>query len=76
LSDCEVEEGAEIPGAGCKRKLEAVAARLGAADLLDVVINDYSGAAGLGVGYKAFSSSRVIRPVSGVLLLIAASPKD
>jgi putative ATP-dependent endonuclease of OLD family len=38
----EVAAGAEFPGAGRKRKLEAVAAGLGAADLLDVVINDYS----------------------------------
>jgi putative ATP-dependent endonuclease of the OLD family len=33
---------AEIPGAARKRKLEALAERLGAADLLRVVINDYS----------------------------------
>ena len=38
----EVAEGAETPGAGRKRKLGAVAAGLGAADLLDVIINDYS----------------------------------
>lgn len=38
----EIEEGAEIPGVSRKRKLEAIAAGLGAADLLDVVINDYS----------------------------------
>lgn len=38
----EVAEGAVTPGAGRKRDLEAVAAKLGASDLLDVVINDYS----------------------------------
>ena len=38
----EVAAGVEFPGVGRKRKLEGVAAGLGAADLLDVVINDYS----------------------------------
>lgn len=38
----EVAEGAEFPGVVRKRKLDAVAAGLGAADLLDVVVNDYS----------------------------------
>lgn len=38
----EVAEVAMTPGAGRKRDLEAVAAKLGASDLLEVVINDYS----------------------------------
>lgn len=38
----EVAEGAITPGAVRKRDLEAIAARLGASDLLEVVINDYS----------------------------------
>ncbi len=38
----EVAAGVESPGVGRKRKLEAVAEGLGAADLLEVVINDYS----------------------------------
>jgi putative ATP-dependent endonuclease of the OLD family len=38
----EVAEGAITPGAGRKRDLEATVAGLGAGDLLDVVINDYS----------------------------------
>jgi putative ATP-dependent endonuclease of OLD family len=38
----EVAAGVEFPGVGRKRKLEAVGAGLGAADLLNVVINDYS----------------------------------
>jgi putative ATP-dependent endonuclease of OLD family len=38
----EVAEGAMTPGAGRKRDLEAMVARLGAGDLLEVVINDYS----------------------------------
>lgn len=38
----EVAAGAVTPGAGRKRDLEAVAAKLGASDLLEVVINDYS----------------------------------
>lgn len=38
----EVAEGALTPGAGRKRDLEALVARLGADDLLEVVINDYS----------------------------------
>lgn len=38
----EVSEGAEFPGVARKRKLDAIAAGLGAADLLDVVVNDYS----------------------------------
>ncbi len=38
----EVAEGAMTPGAGRKRDLEATAAGLGAGDLLEVVINDYS----------------------------------
>ena len=38
----EVAEGAMIPGAGRKRDLEALVAGLGAGDLLEVVINDYS----------------------------------
>ena len=38
----EVAAGAEFPGVGRKRKLDAIAAGLGAADLLNVVINDYS----------------------------------
>lgn len=38
----EVAAGEMTPGAGRKRDLEAVAARLGASDLLEVVINDYS----------------------------------
>lgn len=38
----EVAEGAERPGAARKRELDAVAAALGAGDLLEVVINDYS----------------------------------
>lgn len=38
----EVAEGAIIPGAGRKRDLEALVAGLGAGDLLEVVINDYS----------------------------------
>ncbi len=38
----EVAAGVEFPGVGRKRKLEGVAGGLGAADLLDVVINDYS----------------------------------
>jgi putative ATP-dependent endonuclease of OLD family len=38
----EVADGGESPGDGRKRKLETVAARLGAVDLLDVIINDYS----------------------------------
>lgn len=38
----EVAAGVEFPGVGRKRKLEAVAVGLGAADLLEVVINDYS----------------------------------
>ncbi len=39
---CEVAAGAEIPGAGRKRILEGVADVLGASDLLEVIINDYS----------------------------------
>jgi putative ATP-dependent endonuclease of OLD family len=35
-------QGAERPGAARKRDLDAVAAALGAGDLLEVVINDYS----------------------------------
>lgn len=38
----EVAEGAMTPGAGRKRELEALVAGLGASDLLDVVISDYS----------------------------------
>ncbi len=38
----EVAEGAMTPGAGRKRDLEAMVAGLGAGDLLEVVINDYS----------------------------------
>ncbi len=38
----EVAEGAVIPGAARKRDLEALVAGLGATDLLEVVINDYS----------------------------------
>ncbi len=38
----EVAEGAIVPGAGRKRDLEALVAGLGAADLLEVIINDYS----------------------------------
>lgn len=38
----DVEGGAESPGTARKRKLDAAVAALGAADLLDVVINDYS----------------------------------
>lgn len=38
----EVAEGAMIPGAERKRDLEAMVAGLGAGDLLEVVINDYS----------------------------------
>ncbi len=38
----EVAAGTEFPGVARKRKLDAVAKGLGAADLLDVVINDYS----------------------------------
>jgi putative ATP-dependent endonuclease of OLD family len=38
----DAEDGAEIPGAARKRKLDAAVAALGAADLLDVVINHYS----------------------------------
>jgi len=38
----EVADGAMTPGAGRKRDLEAAAAELGASDLLEVVINDYS----------------------------------
>lgn len=38
----EVAAGVETPGAGRKRELDALALGLGAADLLDVVINDYS----------------------------------
>ncbi|MBN9510623.1 MAG: AAA family ATPase [Alphaproteobacteria bacterium] len=38
----EVAEGAITPGVGRKRDLEALAAGLGASDLLEVVINDYS----------------------------------
>ncbi|MCJ8057063.1 AAA family ATPase [Shinella curvata] len=38
----EVAEGAMTPGAGRKRDLQAVAGKLGASDLLEVVINDYS----------------------------------
>ena len=38
----EAPEGAMIPGAGRKRDLEALVAGLGASDLLEVVINDYS----------------------------------
>jgi putative ATP-dependent endonuclease of OLD family len=38
----DVAEGAESPGAARKRDLEALAVGLGAGDLLEVVINDYS----------------------------------
>ena len=38
----DVPEGGVTPGAARKRDLEALVAGLGAADLLDVVINDYS----------------------------------
>ena len=38
----EVAAGVEFPGVGRKRKLEAIAADLGAVDILEVVINDYS----------------------------------
>jgi putative ATP-dependent endonuclease of the OLD family len=38
----EVAAGVEFPGVGRKRKLEAIAADLGAVDILKVVINDYS----------------------------------
>lgn len=38
----EVAAGAEFPGVARKRKLDGVAAGLGAAHLMDVVINDYS----------------------------------
>lgn len=38
----EVAEGVITPGTGRKRNLEAIAARLGASDLFEVVINDYS----------------------------------
>ncbi len=38
----DAEDGAETPGAARKRKLDAAVAALGAEDLLDVVINDYS----------------------------------
>lgn len=38
----EVAAGVEFPGVGRKRKLEAIAAGLGAVDILEVVINDYS----------------------------------
>lgn len=38
----EVAEGAVTPGAGRKRDLEKMVAGLGAGDLLDVIINDYS----------------------------------
>lgn len=38
----DVADGAETPGAARKRALEAVVAGLGAGDLLEVVINDYS----------------------------------
>lgn len=38
----EVAEGAVTPGAGRKRDLETTVAGLGAGDLLDIIINDYS----------------------------------
>ena len=38
----DVADGAEIPGAARKRDLEALVAGLGAGELLEVVINDYS----------------------------------
>lgn len=38
----EVAAGVEFPGVGRKRKLEAIAADLGAVDILEVVINEYS----------------------------------
>lgn len=38
----DIAEGEETPGAARKRALDAVATELGASDLLEVVINDYS----------------------------------
>ncbi|NEX91199.1 AAA family ATPase [Caulobacter sp. 17J65-9] len=38
----EVPAGQETPGAGRKRRLKATATELGAKDLLDVIVNDYS----------------------------------